>query len=71
MGWILGLIFIVFLAAILFAHNWEKRRFNSGNCPGCEKPWRLFDVDSQGGRGYTCRACNKGTWVSYWGIDHQ
>ena len=44
----------------------EQRRWNNGISPS-GKPWRLFDHDSQGGRGYT-----DGTfycWISWPGID--
>ena len=40
-----------------------------GKCPDCDAPWRYYDTDSQGGRGYTCDTCPRGVWVSYPGID--
>lgn len=60
--------FAVFMAVALVARQVEKKDFNGGFC-GCGRKWRRYDVDSQGGRGYTCDPCNKGVWVSYWGID--
>ncbi len=70
MEYVIAVFVIGLLAsALFFGHRWEAERFNQGNCPGCEKPWCLFDVDSQGGRGYTCRPCNRGTWVSYGSVD--
>jgi len=61
--------FAVFLTVALLARQVEKRAFNGGVCPNCARDWRRYDMDSQGGRGYTCDSCNKGVWVSYWGID--
>lgn len=66
---ILGVtIFSVLVCAALGARYLEKKDFNGGFC-GCGQRWRRYDVDSQGGRGYTCDGCNKGVWVSYRSID--
>jgi hypothetical protein len=32
----------------------EDKRWNHGDCPDCGKPWKCFDMDSQGGRMYKC-----------------
>lgn len=67
---ILGIaIFSALAATILWVRREEKNQFNGGFCT-CGRKWRRYDVDSQGGRGYTCDPCNKGVWVSYWGIDN-
>ena len=47
----------------------EKKGFNGGNCPICGNRMKLFDHDSQGGRGYCCHNCNYHTWVSYKTVD--
>jgi len=65
---ILGMV-LLFGGLMLWARSWEKARYNGGLCTGCGHPWRYFDTDSQGGRGYKCDGCRRGTWVSYWGID--
>ncbi len=62
-----GILLIV--GFMFWARSREKKAYNGGNCIGCGKPWRYFDTDSQGGRGYTCDPCQRGVWVSYWGID--
>lgn len=31
----------------------ERREWNGGVCKKSGKPWRYFDSDSEGGRGYT------------------
>ena len=56
------------ICLMFYARHREKVDYNGGKCR-CGTPWRYFDTDSQGGRGYTCDTCGKGTWVSYWGID--
>jgi len=61
-------IFLVLVAATTWARLLEKRDFNEGFC-GCGRKWRRYDVDSQGGCGYTCDPCNKGVWVSYRSVD--
>ena len=45
----------------------ERSDWNKGKCR-CGKPWKQFDADSQGGRGYKC-ARNHYTWISYPWID--
>lgn len=47
----------------------EKKAFNGGVCPLCGRNLRLFDFDSQGGRGYKCEYCGYHTWVSYNCVD--
>ncbi len=69
-GWALGVaLALAFGALMLWARSREKAAFNGGDCPDCGTPWRHFDNDSQGGRGYTCDTCPRGVWVSYPGID--
>lgn len=71
--WVLlaiGIGWTVFVVPLMFwAKGREKRAYNGGFCPACRVPWRRYDTDSQGGRGYTCDSCPRGVWVSYWGID--
>lgn len=47
----------------------EKRDYNRGFCKNCSGRLELFDIDSQGGRGYRCHNCNYHTWVSYRCVD--
>lgn len=62
------LIVWVFLALTLIsaAVCWisEAREWNGGVCGKSGLRWRLFDRDSQGGRGYTDDAGNY-CWVSW------
>lgn len=58
---------IVIFAVMMIGGIWqrchEKREWNGGICAASGKPWKLFDYDSHGGRGYT-----DGTnycWISY------
>lgn len=48
----------------------EKERWNNGVCKQSGKSWRLFDIDSQGDRGYTDDEGNY-CWVSYPLIDRK
>ena len=45
----------------------ERRDWNGGFCAACNKPWKMFDMDSQGGRGYSCES-NHSCWIS-WPVD--
>lgn len=58
---------IVILAMMLVGGIWndriEKRKWNGGICAASEKPWKWFDYDSQGGRGYTDGAGSY-LWIS-------
>lgn len=51
-----------------FCYRNEKRQWNSGVCARCNQPWTLFDVDSQGGRGYKCD--KHALWIS-WPVDRK
>ena len=63
---ILIIIFIIILIALfIFARHLEKIEFNNGICKTCNKKLRLFDTDSQGGRGYICDSCKHTVWISY------
>lgn len=64
------------LVLTFFALSWlcmrsERREWNDGICRENGQRWRIFDVDSQGGRGYkagegeTQRVC----WISWPGVD--
>ena len=48
------------------AKNNEAKSWNNGVCEECNTPWKNFDTDSQGGRGYKC-GCGEfhTTWISY------
>mgnify|MGYP003121001119 CR=1 FL=1 len=46
----------------------EKDIWNNGVCKDNGKEWVLFDMDSQGGRGY--RAGNYMCWIS-WSVDNK
>lgn len=60
-----GIAFIVVLiVGVAWKRNSEKRAWNDGVCAASGKPWRCFDMDSQGGRGYT-DGCGNTTWISY------
>lgn len=57
-------VVIVFGALALI--QLERYHWNKGVCRVNGRPWRLFDTDSQGGRGYVAGA--EVLWVS-WGAD--
>ena len=64
---ILLTIFIVL--GIIYGIYTERKDFNNGYCPNCGKKLKLFDIDSQGGRGYCCHDCMYYAWVSYNCVD--
>lgn len=37
-----------------YSYRSEKKNWNGGMCTTCKAPWRSFDIDSQGVRGYKC-----------------
>lgn len=47
-------VLIISFSIIMYARNMEKKRWNRGICLKCGKPWKLYAVDSQGGRMYSC-----------------
>ena len=64
------LLSLTFILPLIGIHL-EKKGFNNGVCPYCKRKLELFDYDSQGGRGYTCKnpKCGYYTWVSYKCVD--
>ena len=67
---VLLILFIIFvICGISFAIYIEKKEFNNGKCPKCGKQLKLFDMDSQGGRGYCCYDCRYYAWISYDCVD--
>ena len=61
----IAVFFIILRLAILC----EKREYNNGICKCCGKKLRCFDVDSQGGRLYTCEDMHTLVSVSYNCVD--
>ena len=59
---------IAFVTIAVIGSAWqrnnEKRAWNGGVCAESGQPWKCFDMDSQGGRGYS-DGCGHTTWISY------
>ena len=51
---IFGIIIILIIIGIVLTRIYEKKEWNNGTCPKCGGEFKLFDVDSQGGRMYRC-----------------
>lgn len=64
---IIGMGILGYIAFIYFGIKSEKIAWNHGICAKSNLPWRYFDTDSQGCRGYTDDAGNY-IWVS-WYVD--
>lgn len=65
---ILALSCIVIMLVIgLWGSMLERKQYNNGICKQTGKPWKYFDTDSQGGRGYTSGPYT--VWISWPGID--
>lgn len=62
-----ALVFLGFAGAMVTAFLLEKRAWNNGISRHNGLPWRRFDTDSQGGRGYSDG--QNIIWVSYPFID--
>lgn len=58
-----GIFFVMVCAALRERHQW-----GGGHCR-CGHRWRMFDMDSQGGRMYKCDACGSYVDVSYPFVD--
>jgi len=65
----LGLIAVVMYGTYKNYLN-EKKQWNDGICPETGRPWKLFEIDSQGGRGYISSKgeVTKRIWIS-WKVD--
>jgi len=64
----LGLILLLFGGMVWAGAAIDRaawKRFRS-----CGHKPRLFDIDSQGGRGWTCDICGTSVWIS-WGADKE
>ena len=60
---ILLLPVILILGIGLVVRQVEARLWNNGKCRRCQTPWKQFTIDSQGGRGYTCRGRHS-LWIT-------
>lgn len=58
------LIGLALFGVLFWGHRSEKRDWNSGISPFTGTPWRQFDTDSHGGRGYVDDGGNQ-IWISY------
>lgn len=63
---------VIFFAMGGITRSAEKREYNNGMCPKCGSRLVLTDMDSQGGRWYTCShrydktdPCDYDCWISY------
>ena len=65
--WLLAALACAFVVGAAAAWAAEKREWNGGVDPASGEPWRYFDTDSQGGRGY--EAGGRHIWISWPGID--
>lgn len=66
---IILLIIIVVLAVggPVWAYHMDKKEWNNGGCPYCEKGWwEVFDVDSASCRGFKCTNCGERYWETGW-----
>ena len=67
-------VFVLLLMVVggWFQFRYERRIWNGG-FHSCGDPWKLFDMDSQGGRGYICRSPQHEQmphiWISYPKVD--
>ena len=60
---------VIWLVGIVLCILSDIKSYNKGYCPKCGNKLRLFDTDSQGGRGYCCDSCNGyATWIG-WPVD--
>lgn len=65
---IVGLILIgLLMCGATWAYRSEKKAWNNGICADTGDHWVSFDMDSQGGRGYTSEDYT--VWISWPGID--
>jgi len=64
---VIGIILVVMLTGALWGISSERKAWNGGICHQTGKPWRYFDTDSQGGRGY--ESGGHYTWISWPWID--
>lgn len=72
MEYVLLILPAMMISGGIWQRNNEKRDWNDGICKDTGMPWKSFDVDSQGGRGYKSINYNGGKtywiWISY-GVD--
>ena len=61
------ILLVVFIGGY-YARKHEKSAWNDGVCPDCITPFKHFDTDSQGGRGYVCQNQHY-IWISWLSID--
>lgn len=63
------LILAIGLCCLFIGIRLETMYYNKGICPVCNGKYEIFDIDSQGSRGYECDTCGNVIWVSYPCVD--
>ena len=58
-----------FVSLLIVGFTTERYSWNNGVCRKNGVPWKYFNTDSQGGRGY--KAGSETTWISYPFIDNK
>ena len=56
---------ILLAGGVFIGRRCDAKAWNNGVSPCCNKPWKFFDKDSQGGRGYKCKCKKSFIFVSY------
>ena len=59
-----SVIILLALVGMVWARSNEKKVWNDGICKKSGKPWKSFDMDSSGARGYSDGEEND-CWISY------
>lgn len=62
---ILGIFLLILISGVVWSYCSEKKLWNNGFCYVCGTPWKYFDTNSQGGRGYCCDSCQDKIWISW------
>ncbi len=61
-GPVVGAI-LIFVGVGVYMRITERKLVREGHCG---RPWKPFDMDSQGGLGLKCRECGRTRWVSWY-----
>jgi len=55
----LGFILVLYYISNKISKIQERKSWNGGQCPTCNRPWRHFITYSDGCRHYTCDRCGR------------
>lgn len=63
----ISVVVLIVVLYLVISYLWDKKKWNGGISPYDWEPWKGYDTDSGGERGYKDKSGN-GIWI-FWPVD--